>query len=54
MNETESDDDALAEMCIRDRKMTVRLHTGEPSIYGAVREQMDELDELLFCRLYTS
>ena len=27
-------------------KMTVRLHTGEPSIYGAVREQMDELDRL--------
>jgi precorrin-4/cobalt-precorrin-4 C11-methyltransferase len=27
-------------------KMTVRLHTGEPSIYGAVREQMDELDKL--------
>lgn len=27
-------------------KMTVRLHTGEPSIYGAVREQMDALDEL--------
>ena len=27
-------------------KMTVRLHTGEPSIYGAVREQMDELDYL--------
>lgn len=25
-------------------KMTVRLHTGEPSIYGAVREQMDALD----------
>lgn len=24
----------------------VRLHTGEPSIYGAVREQMDRLDEL--------
>lgn len=24
----------------------VRLHTGEPSIYGAVREQMDALDEL--------
>lgn len=23
----------------------VRLHTGEPSIYGAVREQMDVLDE---------
>ncbi len=27
-------------------KKTVRLHTGEPSIYGAVREQMDELDKL--------
>ncbi len=27
-------------------KTTVRLHTGEPSIYGAVREQMDELDAL--------
>ena len=26
-------------------KMTVRLHTGEPSIYGAVREQMDALEE---------
>ena len=27
-------------------KIIVRLHTGEPSIYGAVREQMDELDAL--------
>lgn len=27
-------------------KMVVRLHTGEPSLYGAVREQMDCLDEL--------
>ncbi|MBR0093092.1 MAG: precorrin-4 C(11)-methyltransferase [Lachnospiraceae bacterium] len=27
-------------------KTTVRLHTGDPSIYGAVREQMDELDRL--------
>ncbi len=26
-------------------KDIVRLHTGEPSIYGAVREQMDELDK---------
>ena len=26
--------------------MTVRLHTGDPSIYGAIREQMDILDEL--------
>lgn len=24
----------------------VRLHTGDPSIYGAIREQMDELDKL--------
>lgn len=27
-------------------KTTVRLHTGDPSVYGAVREQMDELDRL--------
>ena len=27
-------------------KTTVRLHTGDSSIYGAVREQFDELDEL--------
>ncbi len=26
--------------------MTVRLHTGDPCIYGAIREQMDELDRL--------
>lgn len=25
---------------------TVRLHTGDPSLYGAIREQMDELDRL--------
>jgi len=24
----------------------VRLHTGDPSIYGAIREQMDELDKI--------
>lgn len=29
-----------------DGLMTVRLHTGDPSIYGAVREQMDRLTEL--------
>ena len=29
-----------------ENKDSVRLHTGEPSIYGAVREQMDELDKL--------
>ncbi len=27
-------------------KRTVRLHTGDPSLYGAVREQMDRLDKL--------
>ena len=26
-------------------KKIVRLHTGDPSIYGAIREQMDELDK---------
>ena len=26
-------------------KTTVRLHTGDPSLYGAIREQMDILDE---------
>lgn len=29
----------------KEKKMTVRLHTGDASIYGAVREQMDALDE---------
>jgi precorrin-4/cobalt-precorrin-4 C11-methyltransferase len=27
-------------------KMSVRLHTGDPCLYGAVREQMDALDKL--------
>ena len=27
-----------------DGKMTVRLHSGDPSIYGAIREQMVQLD----------
>lgn len=27
-----------------EEKMTVRLHTGDPSVYGAIREQMDALD----------
>ncbi len=26
--------------------VTVRLHTGDPSLYGAIREQMDQLDSL--------
>ena len=29
-----------------EKKVTVRLHTGDPSIYGAIREQMDELDKM--------
>lgn len=27
-------------------QMTVRLHTGDPCLFGAIREQMDMLDEL--------
>ena len=27
-------------------KTTVRLHTGDPCVYGAIREQMEALDEL--------
>lgn len=37
---------ALIERAEREGKTTVRLHTGDPSIYGAVREQFDELDKL--------
>ena len=29
-----------------EKKTVVRLHTGDPSIYGAIKEQMDELDKL--------
>lgn len=29
----------------KEGKTTVRLHTGDPCIYGAIREQMDVLDE---------
>lgn len=29
-----------------ENKMTVRLHTGDPSLYGAIREQTDALDTL--------
>ena len=28
-----------------ENQMTVRLHTGDPCLYGAIREQMDILDE---------
>lgn len=30
----------------KEGKEIVRLHTGDPSIYGAIKEQMDELDKL--------
>lgn len=33
----------------RDGKTTVRLHTGDPSLYGAIREQMDRLAEARVC-----
>ena len=30
----------------KEEKTTVRLHTGDPCLYGAIREQMDALDTL--------
>lgn len=36
---------AVMEEAEKHQKMTVRLHTGDASVYGAVREQMDRLDE---------
>ncbi|UWG98183.1 precorrin-4 C(11)-methyltransferase [Dehalobacter sp. DCM] len=40
-------EDVIAVMVPAERagKKVVRLHTGDPSIYGAIREQMDLLDE---------
>ncbi len=37
---------AVMEQAEKNGRNTVRLHTGDPSLYGAVREQMDRLDEL--------
>ena len=37
---------AVMEAAERAGKTTVRLHTGDPSLYGAIREQMDRLDAL--------
>lgn len=34
------------EAAVRAGQTVVRLHTGDPSIYGAIREQMDRLDRL--------
>lgn len=36
---------AVMERSENEGKTTVRLHTGDPCIYGAIREQMDVLDE---------
>lgn len=37
---------SVMEQAERNNKNTVRLHTGDPSLYGAIREQMDALSEL--------
>ncbi len=39
-------DEVVEVMKHGDTKEIVRLHTGDPSIYGAIREQMDALDRL--------
>jgi len=36
---------AAVEKAVGKGKMVVRLHTGDPSLYGAIKEQMDALDE---------
>ena len=36
---------AVVDQAEAEGKTTVRLHTGDPSIYGAIREQMDELEK---------
>lgn len=35
----------VIELAESEKKNTVRLHTGDPAIYGAIQEQMDELEE---------
>lgn len=37
---------SVMEAMERAGKTTVRLHTGDPCLYGAIREQMDSLDKL--------
>lgn len=37
---------AVMEAAEGEGKTTLRLHTGDPCLYGAIREQMDELDKL--------
>ena len=33
-------------------KTTVRLHTGDPSLYGAIREQMDALKKMILHMIF--
>jgi precorrin-4/cobalt-precorrin-4 C11-methyltransferase len=35
----------VMEQAVAENKNVVRLHTGDPSIYGAIQEQMDALDK---------
>lgn len=35
----------VMEQAEKEEKTTLRLHTGDPCLYGAIREQMDALDE---------
>ena len=37
---------SVIENAEKEGKNIVRLHTGDPSVYGAIREQMDRLDKL--------
>ena len=37
---------AIIRQAESEKLLTVRLHSGEPSLYGAIREQMDELEKL--------
>lgn len=39
----------VIEKAHNENKSIVRLHTGDPSIYGAIKEQIDELDKLNIC-----
>ena len=36
---------AVIEAAEKQQKTTVRLHTGDPSVFGAIREQFDELEK---------
>ncbi|QXM05653.1 precorrin-4 C(11)-methyltransferase [Crassaminicella indica] len=35
----------VMEKAVKDEKLVARVHTGDPSIYGAIREQIDILEE---------